>query len=221
VFVESPNQKGAIAETAVALAALQAGVGVYAPLSQHARCDLLFDIAGRLQRVQVKTARQVGEVLVINLVGCRHTPAGYVRTKYARGEVDLIAAYCHANGQAYLIPFDEIADQSGIQLRLSPARNGQQASVHLAAEYELPGAVAQLEVAPEWHSGGRGFESRQLHSPPGADVMVGANEFRNRFGRYMERAAAGETLHVTRRGKPYVTLGPGGRVPASARLFEA
>jgi len=27
---------------------------------------------------------------------------------------------------------------------------------------------------------------------------------------YMERAAAGETFHVTRRGKPYVRLGPGG-----------
>jgi prevent-host-death family protein len=37
-------------------------------------------------------------------------------------------------------------------------------------------------------------------------VVVGANEFRNRFGWYMERAAAGEEFHVERRGRPYVRL---------------
>jgi prevent-host-death family protein len=35
---------------------------------------------------------------------------------------------------------------------------------------------------------------------------VGAHEFRNRFGWYMERAAAGEEIRVTRRGRPYVRL---------------
>jgi len=37
-------------------------------------------------------------------------------------------------------------------------------------------------------------------------VVVGANEFRNRFGWYMERAAAGEEFHVERRGRPFVRL---------------
>jgi prevent-host-death family protein len=37
---------------------------------------------------------------------------------------------------------------------------------------------------------------------------VGANEFRNRFGWYMERAAAGEEFLVRRRGRPYVRLTP-------------
>jgi prevent-host-death family protein len=37
---------------------------------------------------------------------------------------------------------------------------------------------------------------------------VGAHEFRERFGWYMERAAAGETFLITRRGKPYARLTP-------------
>jgi prevent-host-death family protein len=37
---------------------------------------------------------------------------------------------------------------------------------------------------------------------------VGAHDFRNRFGWYMERSAAGEQFLVTRRGKPYVRLLP-------------
>ena len=61
--------------------------------------------------------------------------------------------------------------------------------------------------APAWHAGGRGFESPQLHSPPRSSgaVVVGADEFRRRFGWYMERAAAGEEFHV-RRGRAYVRL---------------
>jgi prevent-host-death family protein len=38
--------------------------------------------------------------------------------------------------------------------------------------------------------------------------FVRANEFRRRFGWYMERSAAGEEFLVTRRGKPYVRLLP-------------
>jgi prevent-host-death family protein len=39
-------------------------------------------------------------------------------------------------------------------------------------------------------------------------VTVGAHEFREHLGWHMERAAAGEGLLVTRRGKPYVKLSP-------------
>jgi len=37
---------------------------------------------------------------------------------------------------------------------------------------------------------------------------VGAHEFRNRFGLYMERAAAGGTILIRRHGRPYACLGP-------------
>jgi len=46
--------------------------------------------------------------------------------------------------------------------------------------------------------------------------MVAADEFRNRFGWYMERAAAGEEFLVERRGRPYVKL-----VPAVSQLVLA
>jgi antitoxin (DNA-binding transcriptional repressor) of toxin-antitoxin stability system len=39
-------------------------------------------------------------------------------------------------------------------------------------------------------------------------VTVGAHEFRNHFGWYMQRATGGESFLVKRRGKPYVRLGP-------------
>ncbi|MGI8946201.1 MAG: type II toxin-antitoxin system Phd/YefM family antitoxin [Thermoleophilaceae bacterium] len=38
--------------------------------------------------------------------------------------------------------------------------------------------------------------------------MVGSQQFRNRFGWYLERSAAGELIEVTRHGRPYAQLGP-------------
>ena len=39
-------------------------------------------------------------------------------------------------------------------------------------------------------------------------TTLGAHEYRNRFGWYMERAAAGESFLITWRGKPYARLAP-------------
>ncbi len=47
-------------------------------------------------------------------------------------------------------------------------------------------------------------------STPQADEAptVGAHQFRNHFGYYMERAERGEEILVTRRGRPTVRLVP-------------
>ena len=49
-----PNEKGNIAELAIALHASQLGIGVYRPMMEHGRTDLVLEIAGRLWRVQCK-----------------------------------------------------------------------------------------------------------------------------------------------------------------------
>ena len=48
-------------------------------------------------------------------------------------------------------------------------------------------------------------------SPPSstqAAEIIGIDELRNRLGWHAERASLGETIHVTRRGKPYARLVP-------------
>jgi prevent-host-death family protein len=41
-----------------------------------------------------------------------------------------------------------------------------------------------------------------------AEVVVGAHQFRNHFGYWMERAADGEEILITRRGRRFARLGP-------------
>ena len=52
----STDQKGNIAEAAVALAAIKLGIDVYRPVGEGGRYDLILDAIERLIRVQCKWA---------------------------------------------------------------------------------------------------------------------------------------------------------------------
>jgi prevent-host-death family protein len=207
--VLTSNDKGNIAEMAIALEATKLGIEVLKPVAEHGRYDLAFDLGHRIFRVQCKSARRDGDVIRVSLVSSWHTPGGYVRNRYGADEIDLVAAHCHERGTNYLFPFDLVAEgKSSIQLRLSPPKNCQRAAIHYAAEYELAGAVAQLGERCHGMAEVRGSSPLSSTSLSASDVVVGAHEFRNHSGYWMERAAAGDEILITRRGRRYARLGP-------------
>jgi prevent-host-death family protein len=204
------NHKGNVAEAAVVFHAARLGIPVFRPLAEHGRYDLVLELGGRLLRVQCKWAPRHGDVVTVRLVTNRRGPAGFVRTHYAAGEIDAVAAYCPNTDECYLLPAELVVDRTQLHLRLVPARNGQRASLHFASAYLL-GAVAQLGERRLGRAEATG--SSPVSSTPGGQgekstETVGAHIFRNHFGWYMERAAAGDRFLVTRRGKPYVRLIP-------------
>lgn len=209
---------GNVAEAGFAFHAIKAGLRVLTPMTEHGAYDLALDLEGRILRLQIKSASlsKTRDFIVVRIRRSRHTPLnGYVTSTYSADEVDAFGIYCPELDRCYLIPIDATNAQCQIHLRLTPPRNGQRAALHFAADYEFPGAVAQLGRAPRWQRGGRGFESHQLHSQeatdahaPGADTRVGANAFRDHFGEYMERVNRGESILVTRHRKPFVRLLP-------------
>ena len=210
------NAKGAIAETQIAAAAVKLGVPVLRPLTEHGRYDLVFEIGSRLLRVQCKWARLRGEVVEVYLRTNRHTPGGYVTTCYRSDEIDLVAAYCDALNRCYLLPVSLAAGKTLVCLRLAPPRNGQRACITLAADHEFTGAVAQLEERLLGMQEARGSSPLSSTQSVPARHDIGAHEFRNLFGYYAERAAAGEEVFVRRRGKPYVRLLPAQEPAATA-----
>jgi prevent-host-death family protein len=44
-------------------------------------------------------------------------------------------------------------------------------------------------------------------------VRIGSHQFRNHFGYYLERAAAGDEVQITRHGRPYARLVPCADLP--------
>ena len=138
-----PSHRGAIAETAITARAVELGIGVYRPVSDGGRADLIFDLGSRLHRVQCKWCRTEKGAVIVRAITCRRGPGGYVRGTYSAHEIDAIAAYCHELRQVFYIPFADFAGRCTMQLRLRPARNNQRIGVHFAEQYDL-GAIAQL-----------------------------------------------------------------------------
>lgn len=210
--MDNPNHKGNVAELAIAKEAASLGLTVLAPLTEHERYDLVIGVAGRLLRVQCKWARKDGDVVAVGLASSRRGRDGYVRRNYSATEVDAIGAYCAELDRCFLIPIERVAGQWTVRLRLAPAGNGQRAALHFADEYRL-GAVAQLEERRHGMAEAEGSSpSSSTGQPTGKPDLaeVGAHEFRNRFGYYMERAAGGAEILIRRHGVPYARLGPAG-----------
>jgi prevent-host-death family protein len=203
----NPSQIGAIAETAIAADATRLGFHIYRPIVDGGRCDLVFEVDRTLLRVQCKTAVRRGEVLIVHARTSRRTAHGHLRGAYTAAEVDLVAAYCAELDRCFAIPIAQIGGGGTFCLRLSPPRNGQRAGLHFAEDYPL-GAIAQLEerLSGTQEVAGSSPASSTVEGPETAPTVVGSHEFRNRFGWYMERAAAGEPIVITRRGKPHLRL---------------
>jgi len=208
--VLSTNRKGAIAETAIAAAATKLGIPVLQPIVEHSRYDLAFEIGDDILRVQCKWGAldEDRAIIKVSLQSCCLTPAGYVRTPYGAHEIDLVAVYCGDLDRCYLLPSALACGRTSVYLRLVPPKNGQRACINLASDFEFDGAVAQL--VEHRHGMPRARGSSPLSSTPSPDppetLRVGCHEFRNHFGYYLERAADGHEVLVSRRGRPYVRL---------------
>ena len=149
-MVLTTDQRGSLAELAIAHHVARLGIGVLWPLTGGHRYDLALDIAGRFYRVQCKTVRREGEVVVVRCRSCRRTANGYDRRSYSAADVDLVAGYCAELDQSYLLPPEAFAGHSAVQLRLGPTRNNQRQRINWAEDFEFAatlrslGAIAQL-----------------------------------------------------------------------------
>jgi PD-(D/E)XK endonuclease len=149
--VLTTDQKGAIAETAIVHAAVKLGIGVYKPISEGGRYDLIFDIGSRLLRVQCKWAVRLAGVVVVRCCSSRRGPHGMIVRRYSVDEIEAIAAYSAATDRCYLLPPRLFAGRRTVHLRLAPSLNNQRALINWASDFELAatldpsqGAIAQL-----------------------------------------------------------------------------
>jgi PD-(D/E)XK endonuclease len=148
--VLTTDQKGAIAEAAIAHAAIELGIGVSRPLGDE-RYDLIFDMRPQLMRVQCKWAVRHGDVVVVRCYRCRRNADGLLRRFYSAAEIDAFAAYCAELRECYFLPLQAFPRRAAVQLRLSPTKNNQKLGINWAEDYEFgatlsrhKGAIAQL-----------------------------------------------------------------------------
>ena len=156
--------------------------------------------------------------MTLRCISARRTRDGFSRRLHTADEIDAFAAYCPELDVSYLVPIVRVRGQRELCLRCSATRNGQRGAVTWAHEFEFSavdwtalGAVAQLEERRHGMAEARGSSPLSSTSKDADGFLprtVGAHEFRNHFGYHLDRAAAGEELLVTRRGRPYARLSP-------------
>jgi PD-(D/E)XK endonuclease len=145
------DQKGAIAEMAIALRATLLGVDVFRPVTEGGRYDLIFDFGGKLWRVQCKWGSRYGDVLIARTFRARRNRYGLVRRLYTADEIDAFAIYWMEIDRCFFVPITYALDKQEVRLRLSPAKNNQRRGIHWADDFDFEatlrshqGAVAQL-----------------------------------------------------------------------------
>ena len=138
------DQKGAIAELAIAHIAAEIGVGVFKPLTDGERYDLIFDVRPRLVRVQCKWAAPAGDVVIVRCRSCRRTRDGMQHRAYTADEVDAIAAYSPELRRGYYVPIEDLEGRTNLQLRLAPSRNNQSSGINWAEHFALEARLRGL-----------------------------------------------------------------------------
>ncbi|MGH3052894.1 MAG: group I intron-associated PD-(D/E)XK endonuclease [Gaiellaceae bacterium] len=123
---------------AVMLALRAAGFVVLLPFGENARYDLVIDNGEQLSRVQCKTGRlREGAVRFKACSTYAHHARCVTASRDYHGEVDYFAIHCPQTAGVYLVPITDLSVRVQANLRVRPARNGQNKRIRLAETYKI------------------------------------------------------------------------------------
>lgn len=128
--------KGNVTELEVLTYITKLGYQVSVPFGDRERYDQIWDIRGKLIRVQVKTASLVDNQDTAIKFSCRSSQRSKGKTKntrYSKDEIDYFATTW--NGKCYLVPVEETSTEK--VLRFDPPKNGQLKGITFAHYYEV------------------------------------------------------------------------------------
>lgn len=111
------NQKGNFTELQVMAAAIKNNCAVSIPYGDCDKYDQIWDINGKLLKVQVKTSRSKNEIKTGITFNCYSVSNGK-KHKYSKKDIDYFATYW--DNQCYLIPVEECSTEKTLWFKLSP-----------------------------------------------------------------------------------------------------
>lgn len=131
------HQIGDIAEAKALSRFVELGYTVLMPFNQGLRYDFVIEREGNFQRVQVKTARDMGNGCIkFNSSSLDMTTNRARMSRDYVGEIDLFAVYSPHTDKVYALHVDTVP-QAACYLRIEPPKNGQMNGIRWAADFEL------------------------------------------------------------------------------------
>jgi hypothetical protein len=137
------KQKGNITELEVLTYITKLGYQVSIPFGDRERYDQIWDINGKLLKIQIKTSHYIDEEENGIKFSCRsNTKVGgkIQHARYTKDEIDYFATMW--NNQCYLVPINECSNEK--TLRLQYPSNGQKQGINLAEYYTAEKQIQKL-----------------------------------------------------------------------------
>lgn len=137
------NTIGKITELKVLTYVIELGYSVSIPYGDKDRYDQIWDINGKLLRVQVKTARWKNEQNKAIVFSCKSSYArssGVRQHSYSKNDIDYFATYW--NNKVYLIPVEECSTEKTLWFE-SPSNGCTKCSY--AKTYEIEEVLNRID----------------------------------------------------------------------------
>lgn len=125
---------GNITEIQVQLEATKLGIQVSIPYGDHARYDQIWDVNGKLLKIQIKKCNLKNGCIEINCKSSTRKCGEIVNKRYTKEEIDYLVTYY--NDKCYIIPVEQLPSRVKT-LRLEKPNNNQQIGISYAEDYEL------------------------------------------------------------------------------------
>ena len=138
------KQIGNITELEVLTYITKMGYQVSIPFGDRERYDQIWDINGKLLKIQVKTSRSVDNEENGIIFSCRSNTKVQGKIKHSRytaNEIDYFATFW--KGQCYMVPVSETSTDK--TLRFNPPKNGQRKGISFAKDYTVEEVLKSFE----------------------------------------------------------------------------
>jgi hypothetical protein len=142
------KQKGDLAELMVACDLRRRGYKIAIPFGEESDYDLVIDLEGVLERVQVKYTESDGRTISVWCKSNSLTNGKVRRVKrYTRATIDWLAVYDRTTDDCFYVPASELGEgRDVVTLRLAEPRNHQRIGIRFADDYRDLSQAAQRRL---------------------------------------------------------------------------
>lgn len=135
--MDNPKAKGQLSEARVLYEFQKYGIPVSIPWGDNERYDMIAEFDNKLNRIQIKTSNEekYGAIICYCRSSMNHTTNKEKRTY--KDDVDFIIFVNQTKDILAIVPIEEIGDNQTINLRISPAGNGQIKGIRFFSDYSF------------------------------------------------------------------------------------
>lgn len=135
---ENTNIKGKISELEILTYVTKLGYSVSIPFGDKDKYDQIWDVNGKLLKIQIKTCRWKDDRKIGIIFNCYSVSNGKKHT-YTKDEIDYFATFW--NNKCYLVPIEECSQEKTLWFELA---SNNYSKCCMAKDYEIEEVIKNI-----------------------------------------------------------------------------